>query len=222
MKTNLIRTEAPSLKVISLSEAKDHLKISGSDEDAYLNALIKSATTHAENFTERSFLPQTWEATLDSIQYHKGSNEWWDGKREVSIGSVKGRESEITLRRGRIESIKSFKYFTLGDVELVFDSENYFLDKGNFTGRIILKNGRTWPTGLRNRLAVKITYEAFIADTKSELNADIIEAVKLILAHLYENRGDSVSLSTNKLSTKGVGIPETAMFMLSPYRALSL
>ena len=63
----LKRITAPTLLVVSLVEAKAHLRVDVSDDDDLITACIHSATALAEQYTNRAIAPQTWELTLDAF-----------------------------------------------------------------------------------------------------------------------------------------------------------
>ena len=57
----------PSALAVSLSSAKEHLKIVGNDHDALVTAWIEGITAHAEHVTGRPIINQTWRVTLDKL-----------------------------------------------------------------------------------------------------------------------------------------------------------
>ena len=63
MKTKLVT--APTGMLISLNEAKTHLRVDHTEDDGYIQALIMSGITMAEVITNRRFLTQTWKAYAD-------------------------------------------------------------------------------------------------------------------------------------------------------------
>ncbi|WP_096232267.1 head-tail connector protein [Thermoanaerobacterium sp. RBIITD] len=58
---NLILIEGPELEPVSLEEAKLHLRVDGTEEDALISALISTAREFCESFTGRSLALQTFE-----------------------------------------------------------------------------------------------------------------------------------------------------------------
>lgn len=68
-------SSAPAVEPITLTEAKLHLRLAVTaalagaytDEDDFLNALIETARSQAENYTNRAFITQTWIAYLESF-----------------------------------------------------------------------------------------------------------------------------------------------------------
>lgn len=57
----------PQTEPVTLSEAKAHLRIDGSEEDELLSALITTAREMAEDYTRRSLVLQEWELGIDKI-----------------------------------------------------------------------------------------------------------------------------------------------------------
>jgi uncharacterized phiE125 gp8 family phage protein len=64
---NLSRTSAPATEPVTLAEAKAHLGVTISDDDARIQALITAAREWAESYTRRSFISQTWAAKFDAF-----------------------------------------------------------------------------------------------------------------------------------------------------------
>lgn len=55
---------AATAEPISQDQAKCHLRVDGSDDDALILSLIRAARMHAEGYTHRAFVRQTWRVTL--------------------------------------------------------------------------------------------------------------------------------------------------------------
>jgi uncharacterized phiE125 gp8 family phage protein len=80
--------------------------------------------------------------------------------------------------------------------------------------RIVLRQGKSWPTvtQTRNANAYVVKYVAGYGGA-SDVPEPIVQAIKLLTAHLYENREAVTSLTVN-------AIPYTIGAMLQPYRIL--
>src|SRR5690348_7921169 len=63
----LYLVDPPTAPVMTLAQAKAHLRISHSDDDALITGIVNAATKHAENQMQRVLMPQTWELRLDSF-----------------------------------------------------------------------------------------------------------------------------------------------------------
>lgn len=91
----------------------------------------------------------------------------------------------IELPAGPVRAITSVKYFDDDNVEQLLDSGDYFLD-----GDALVWSEAFCEASLYNRPgAVRITYTAGYADGDA-LPAALKQGVLLLVAHLYEHRGD--------------------------------
>ena len=60
----ITQTTAPVCEPITLIEAKEHLRVSGDNEDQYIAALIATARRYVENYTGRQLVCATWRLGL--------------------------------------------------------------------------------------------------------------------------------------------------------------
>ena len=68
MGLELITAPVDDLNLISLDEAKEHLRVDGDDDDGYVTALITAARQWAEEYTQRSILLTDWKYFRDSFE----------------------------------------------------------------------------------------------------------------------------------------------------------
>ena len=128
---------APTDRVVTLSEVKNHLRIFDYDNDDYLNALVLVATSKAESFCNRRFLQQTWNLFLDSFP----------------------NCDEIALPFGALQSVTHIKYTDSDDSESTFSSSYYSVDTDSEPGRIVLDYDQSWPTDtLRTNNPIEIQF----------------------------------------------------------------
>ncbi len=64
---SLKRISAPSVRLVSTADAKEHLRVTDSDEDSLIDALVAAATEKLEDHLRQSFMQQTWQVRLDSL-----------------------------------------------------------------------------------------------------------------------------------------------------------
>ena len=83
------------------------------------------------------------------------------------------------------------------------------LDSAGVPARLVLRNGESYPTGLRVANAIEITYVAGYGNA-SDVPQDIKHACLLYTAYLFEHRGDL-------LDGKQVYAPTSATRLLQPY-----
>lgn len=159
-------TSAPAAEPISTTDAKTHLRVSGSSEDAYIDTLVKAARRHVEEYLGRALVTQTRKLFLDRFP------AWI-----------------IEVPFGPLQSVSSITYVDNDGVSQTIDSGNYRVDIYSSPPRITPAYGEVWPTPRQVSHAVTVTYVCGYG-TASAVPADIIHAMKLQMTHLYENRGE--------------------------------
>ena len=158
---------------------KEHLKIptSNTDSDAYITKLIKVAALLVEKYTKRELITKTFKTYRDGLY----SNCY------------------IQLRRSKVQSIESIKYYKDGSL-ITIDSSTYsFTDTNSKWANIYLvdMNNSYWPSDVDDRpQAVQIEFKAGYGDDESTIPDDIKQAIKMIIACLFANRGDCVDCET--------------------------
>ena len=63
----LVPIVAPYAEPVHLDDAKLHLRVEVTDDDALIRTLIVAARNHAEIFTGRALVTQTWDLKLDAF-----------------------------------------------------------------------------------------------------------------------------------------------------------
>jgi uncharacterized phiE125 gp8 family phage protein len=149
-----------------------------------------------ERRTNRALISQTWEYWLDAAG---GGSDWDDWKLShnwpLSLNAP-GEGDTIHLPKPPLQSVSSVKYYTTDNTVNTYSTDNYTVDTqggdGAKYGRIFLNQGKTWPTNLRSRIALQITYVAGYGDAGSSVPGAIKTAITRIVASMYEHRGDAV------------------------------
>jgi uncharacterized phiE125 gp8 family phage protein len=157
----------PASEPVTLSEAKAHLRVEVSTDDALITALIAAAREHAEAVTARAFLPQTLEARWD---------EW---------------PTTLALPRAPVASVSSVKYLDADGVEQTLSGQDYRVDLASIPPRITPTYGTLWPEAQAVTGAVAVRFVAGYANAGA-VPAAIKQAMLLLVAHLYENRAAAV------------------------------
>jgi uncharacterized phiE125 gp8 family phage protein len=156
----------PALEPVSLDEAKAHLKVDTSDDDALITRLIAASRARAEWHTGRAFVTQSWILWLDC----------WPGCEPVG------------LPLPPLQSVTSVTSYAVDDSATVLDASRYQADIAG--GRVALKPGAALPANLRRLNAAAIGFTAGYGDAADDVPALLRQAVLDIVADLYTNRGD--------------------------------
>ena len=167
---SLTLVSPPAAEPVTLVEAKAHLKVDTTDDDALIASLITAARARAEWHTGRAFVTQSWTLWLDA---------WPPG------GVV-----EIPLPP--LQSVTQVQTFALDDSASVLDPSLYQVDAASAPARLALK-GIFALANLRAVNAVKIAFTAGYGDA-SAVPAPVKQAILQIAADLYTHRGDEAEI----------------------------
>lgn len=183
----------PAEEPVTTDELKSHLRLSGSDEDAYLSALITEARTTIEDQLNLAMVDQTWEVALDNWGHSSAS--WWDGVRDGAMADVfaPDAKSSVEMPRYPLDSVTSVKTYDEDSTETdVTVATTFDVDVYRVPGRLTLKAGATWPVATRANNAIIIQYIAGYG-TASDVPAPLKRAVRQLASYMYEHRGDGCS-----------------------------
>lgn len=154
-----------STEPITLAEAKLHLRVlTGTSEDAVIQALIVAAREYCEQYTGRAFGTKTLELILDAFP----------------VGD------SIYLPCPPLQSVASAKYTDKDGVEATMPETDYIVDSDSTIGRIVRVN--SWPSFIPYASnPIKIRYTAgYTAPPKT-----LKQAMLLLIGHWYNNRESS-------------------------------
>lgn len=207
-------TTAPATEPVSTADAKAHLRIESSvtDDDTLIDKLVAAARHWVEQYIERKLITQTITQTLDDWP---GSSYAGDGEL-VPVGRVdqtlaRGSSGWVELLANPVQSITSVTTYDDAGSSAVWSSSNYRLSDAGDRARMALKDGASWPTNATRRTdAIEIVYVVGYGGA-SAVPDDIILAIKMLVAHWYENR-EAVTVGS------GAEVPMTVKPLLQPYR----
>jgi len=166
----------PSLEPVTLADAKLHLKVDTTDDDALIARLITAARVRAEWHTGRAFVTQSW------ILW----NDCWSERVEIPLPPL--------------QSVAAVTVYAPNGTATAIDPSAYAVDAASQPARILF--GCIPPTALRAINAVAIAFGAGYGDAADDVPAPVCEAILEIVAELYVHRGDGpeeISLSAQAL-----------------------
>lgn len=174
----LQRTIAPVKEVMTVAEAKAHLRVDHDDEDFLIDTYIRSARQWAESFMRRSLIEQTWTLTLN----------------DFPVG-----DNPIRLPNGPIIGITSVSYYDVDNALQSIIDYQFTAGTGSGVGQVRPAAGDDWPDVYDDRSdAVQITYTAGYGDSRDEVPDEIRTAIMYRIGDLYENRAQADHLQTSR------------------------
>lgn len=217
-------TSAPAGEPITLAEAKLHLRVDVTDDDALITSLISAARMAAETICRRAFVTQSWKVVIDQFPapgMNIGSANWYGPQWGISPGpltvmSPEGKTgSEIYLPLPPLVSVDSIKYIDQDGTQQTLANTEYLVDLVSEPARVMPAYGKTWP-GTRNQIAaVEVTFTCGYG-AAAAVPEGIKSWIKLRIGSLYEHREEVALMSRGKI--------EPLPFvdgLLDPYRVIS-
>ena len=163
----LQRITPPAAEPISLTEAKAHLRVDTTADDALISMLIESARENAEHLTGSAFITQTWERVLHTFP----------------AGPIK-------LGRPPVATVTSLKYLDADGTEQTYSSAAYTLDAVNGPGYVYPSVASpNWPdTQVGAVNAVRVRFTCGYGAAGSAVPAAVRGWILLRIGTLYEHR----------------------------------
>jgi len=163
----LRQTTPPATLPVSLTEAKEWLRVDGSAQDDQIEALIGTALRLIERQYDRQLVTATWQLTLDAFP------DW-----------------EIRAPRNPLRTVTAITYVdTAGDTQTL-SASRYTVDPYSDPGRIVPAYGYVWPATRSETNAVTISFTAGYGSA-AEVPETIKQAIRLCVASWFDLRGDA-------------------------------
>lgn len=166
----------PAAEPITLSEAKERLRVTHDAEDAVILSLITSARDLCEQETGRALMPQTWQQTYDNFP------------------------EAIELPKLPVVSVTALKYTGSDGNEYTLSSASYVLDNASDdrSAWVVPAIGYQWPETYEGINGVRVEFVCGYD------NADLVPAalkqwMLLQIGNWYENRKSIMDGTYSKL-----------------------
>jgi uncharacterized phiE125 gp8 family phage protein len=186
-----ILLSAPAVEPVTLEEARSFLRVEHNDDDEVIAALVAGSRIHVEAQTRRALITQSWRITADA----------WppDGRLAVLPAPLRAlTAARVYDRDGNAQDLDVAAFVPdLGASTLVF---------------------APWALPAPGRIAAGIELDVSVGygDAAIDVPEPLRQAVRLLVAHWYENRGLVASGPT------GARLPSSVAALIAPYRVLAL
>ncbi len=160
-----ILIEPPAGEPLSLSEAKNYLRVGHDTEDALIASLIASARMQAESRTRRALMTQTWRIVLDRWPSSSVIVSPVSPLREVVAARVRDQAGEF----------------------VALDADIFIANTASAPGLIWFDAGRVTQPG-QAAAGIEIDIECGYG-AAADVPAPLVQAMRLLLARAYEYRG---------------------------------
>jgi len=174
-----------ALPPVTSAEMKSHLRVDFADDDTDVAAAVLAATAFIERQTGVALVTQTWRYGLDSFT-GKTHNQSRSGASRLFgyVYQYGTCDNIIELPGWPIQSVTSVNYYDGDGTAQTVDANEYRVDLNREPVRIF--HDTNWPTSESRSGAVWVDYVVGVA--VADVAPDLLAGVKLMAAHLFENR----------------------------------
>ena len=181
---SLTRQTGPAVEPVTVAEAKAHLRVDTSEDDAYVQNLVTSAREWCEQCLDRTLVNTQWVMRFDSFPP--------DGTQDIELPrppmATAGTTTAVSL---------TFTYEN--GTTATYSTASYRVDRNSTPGAVKTLYGQTWPPHLMDDNAVSVTWWAGYGAAGSSVPAAIRHAILMIVGILYEKRAAAESGSLNEV-----------------------
>lgn len=181
---------APSVEPVSLDEAKAFLRVEHGDDDETIAALIAGSRIHVEAMTRRAMISQDWRIVADS----------WP------------QNGRLPVVPAPLKALNAVRVFDVSGNAHEVDGQAFVLDKA---ASVLAFAPWALPQPSRPAAGIEIDVTLGYGDAATDVPEPLRQAIRLLVAHWYENRGLATIGSVTVL-------PSTVAALIAPYRMLSL
>jgi uncharacterized phiE125 gp8 family phage protein len=182
---------APAVEPLTLAEAKQYLRVETSDDDDVVTALIAGARVLVEAQTRRALITQSWRLVRDC----------WPA------------DGRIAVLPAPLRSVIAARYYDELNATHAIDAGAFVIDAASST-----LSFAPWSMPAPGRIPAGIEIDVTVGygDEPSAVPEALRQALRMLVAHWYENRG-LIALG----QTVSV-MPAAAAALVAPFRMLAL
>lgn len=171
---SLTRATQPAVEPVTLTEAKNHLRVDSDDDNAYIMALVQAAREWVEQYLDRTLVDTQWTMRLDQFPD--------DGTDPIELP----RPPMATLPAHTAVAVT----YTLESGATAAMSVNEFrVDRHATPGSIMPLYSSAWPVHRHDDNSVTVTWWGGYGEDGSKVPASIKSAMLMLVGHWYEQRG---------------------------------
>lgn len=216
----LVRVAAPAAAPLSRDAAKLHLSVDASDQDSLIDDAIAAAVAEIDGPRGLGIcmVDQTWRLSLDSFNHRFAA----PGDCRAFNPQRNGRHPQgIDLLLGPVIEVVSVKYVAADGTLTTLDPAAYQVDTDQDPAVLTPVFNTFWPITRRQPGAVKIEFRAgfALADSLTDVPADLVRALKLLVGHAFLNREAVVGAEAR---VTPIDLPRGVDAVFDRYRALGI
>lgn len=183
-----IFVDGPAVEPITLSEMKAYLRLDDETEDDLIEGLIRAARLMVETTSRRVLIEQRWRVVLD---------RWPEG-------------GQVPLPVAPLLAIDGIKVLDASGAATAIDASAIDADLVSDPPCLAVSDA---PEPGKPRNGIEIELRAGFGSTPDAVPATLKLAIRILVAHWFENRGDVVGAQI---------LPPEAMTLVAPFQRARL
>jgi uncharacterized phiE125 gp8 family phage protein len=183
----------PALEPVSLADAKHFLRVEHDNDDDVIAALTAAARVHVEAQTRRALIDQTWRLTRD-------------------VWPASGRLPVLPVP---LQEVTAIRVFDADGMPHLLDVETFAIDRVSAPAVLAFARGAP-PAPGKLTAGIEIDIVVGCGDEPDAVPAPLRQAIRILAAHWYENRGVIAA------SGEVAAMPQSVASLIAPFRVLSL
>lgn len=171
---SLTRTTPPAVEPVTLSEAKNHLRVDATTDDAYIGSLIQAAREWVEAYLDRTLVDTQWTMRLDQFPD--------DGTDPVEL-------PRPPMAKTAARTAVSITYTLESGSTAAMSANEFRVDRDSTPPSVLPLYSSAWPVHRHDDNSVTVTWWGGFGAAGSDVPAAIRHAMLMLIGHWYEQRG---------------------------------
>ena len=170
---------APAVEPVTLDEARSFLRVEHNDDDEVIAALVAGSRIHVEAQTRRALITQSWRITADN----------WP------------QDGRLAILPAPLQALTAARVYDLDGNAQDVDLQAFVPDLG--ASALVFA---PWALPAPGRIAAGIELDVTVGygDAAVDVPEPLRQAIRLLMAHWYENRGLVASGATARCCRRRV------------------
>ena len=170
---SLTRQTPPAVEPVTLAEAKAHLRVDTTTDDAYIGSLITAAREWCEQYLDRTLVHTQWVMRFDRFPPDGTHDIELPRPPMASAGTATAVALAFTFENGTTST---------------YSTASYRVDRDGTPGTVKTLYGQTWPPHLQDDNAISVTWWGGYGASGTSVPAAIRHAMLMLVGHWYESR----------------------------------
>jgi uncharacterized phiE125 gp8 family phage protein len=165
---SLLLNTPPAAEPLTLAEAKAHLRVNHTDDDAFISTLMTSARHQIESRTGLCLINQGWSVFADA----------WPANGTIAVPLEP------------LQSVDEIRIHSDDNLFAVLDPAHYYVDKAEAPPRVALRHDRERPQASRIVAGIEVRVTAGYGLGPTDVPQDLKQALLLTVGAWFSNRGE--------------------------------